>query len=351
MSLRSALKTNPGLDKRVTVQAPARLHMGFLDLHGGLGRRFGSIGLALNSPRTEIVLRAANGWSARGPDSERALAHAREICSVWGLSGRVDIEVNAAIPSHAGLGSGTQLCLALIEGVARLFDVEANLTQTAEQLGRGARSGIGVGAFATGGFLIDGGRGKDAGTPPIVVRAAFPDEWRLLLVLDGTKQGVHGVEEKTAFARLPAFAAREAERLCRLTLMQMLPALVEADIARFGDAITEVQRCLGSHFADVQGGPYSSAAVADAMSELLCSGAAGVGQSSWGPTGFALFESEGTARRALEDLRCRGAASEGLDFRLCRARNTPVRAECELDREDGAVNRAARSEAPWVKVS
>ena len=34
--------------QRVDVSAPARLHLGFLDLGGGLGRRFGSLGVAID---------------------------------------------------------------------------------------------------------------------------------------------------------------------------------------------------------------------------------------------------------------------------------------------------------------
>ncbi|MEW5964543.1 MAG: hypothetical protein AB1749_13380, partial [Pseudomonadota bacterium] len=56
----------------VRVRAPARLHLGFLDLDGGLGRRFGSIGLAVDRPQTELVLGHAGSTSASGPDSARA---------------------------------------------------------------------------------------------------------------------------------------------------------------------------------------------------------------------------------------------------------------------------------------
>src|ERR1700680_1975654 len=43
----------------VTVTAAARLHLGFLDLNGGLGRRFGSIGLAIDAPRTRLTISSA----------------------------------------------------------------------------------------------------------------------------------------------------------------------------------------------------------------------------------------------------------------------------------------------------
>ncbi|MFD0935973.1 GHMP kinase, partial [Methylobacterium trifolii] len=44
----------------VEVEAPARLHFGFLDLHGGLGRRFGSIGLAIDAPAVRLAARVAD---------------------------------------------------------------------------------------------------------------------------------------------------------------------------------------------------------------------------------------------------------------------------------------------------
>ena len=57
---------------RVDVTVPARLHLGLLDLHGGLGRRFGSLGLTLDGPRTRLSATAGSGLSAVGPDAERA---------------------------------------------------------------------------------------------------------------------------------------------------------------------------------------------------------------------------------------------------------------------------------------
>ncbi|MDP3904770.1 MAG: GHMP kinase, partial [Methylococcaceae bacterium] len=39
---------------KVSVTAPASLHMGFIDLSGSLGRHFGSIGVALNEINTRL---------------------------------------------------------------------------------------------------------------------------------------------------------------------------------------------------------------------------------------------------------------------------------------------------------
>ena len=46
----------------VRVSVPARLHVGFVDLNGGLGRRFGSLGIALDThiPETVKAIRETN---------------------------------------------------------------------------------------------------------------------------------------------------------------------------------------------------------------------------------------------------------------------------------------------------
>lgn len=304
----------------VSVAAPARLHMGFLDLNGSTGRRFGSLGLTLQEPCTRVTIRPASAVSVAGPSATRAAACAHAMLLALGLPGGVHVEVGDAIPEHAGLGSGTQLSLAVGTAIARLFGRDCSLQDTAALLERGARSGIGIGAFEQGGFLVDGGRGADTVVPPIISRLAFPPHWRLLLIFDQDRKGVHGGEEKAAFRSLLPFPAEKSAHLCRLTLMQALPALVEADIATFGRAITEIQRVVGDHFAAAQGGRFSSPAVAAVLDWLQAEGVAGVGQSSWGPTGFAVIGSEMEARRLLHAARARW--NEGpLRFMVCVARN------------------------------
>src|SRR5215813_14262185 len=97
----------------VSVTAPARLHLGFVDLNGGLGRRFGSLGIALAAPSTRVVARRHDGLAADGPEADRVLAHLRRLAGRFDLGGSVRVTVEQAIPAHAGLGSGTQLALAV----------------------------------------------------------------------------------------------------------------------------------------------------------------------------------------------------------------------------------------------
>src|SRR5204863_4895447 len=133
---------------------------------------------------------------------------------------------------------------------ARLFDIESD----AVRLGRGARSGLGIGLFRDGGFVVDGGRGPATRVAPIIARLPFPAQWRVLVLLDPTRQGTHGHDEIEAFAALPEFPEAIAAHLCRLVVMKALPALAEGDIADFGAAIAELQQRLGDYFSSTQGG-------------------------------------------------------------------------------------------------
>lgn len=318
------------------ITVPARLHFGFLDLHGGLGRRFGSIGLALEGIHTRLRIGLARDLTVSGPSAERARRFARKALDGLRLGAGArkgaTIVIEEAIPEHAGLGSGTQLALAVGVALARLHGIDLGAREAADLIGRGARSGIGIGAFEQGGVLLDGGNAVAEGLtggvktpPPITSRLPFPPEWRVLLIFDPGAQGVHGTAEVKAFESLPPYSPQLAAHLCRLILMTALPALVENDLCAFGRAITELQKRTGDHFASVQGGRFASAAVAEVLSWLESRGVAGIGQSSWGPTGFALIGNEVEARALLRDARKRWAGESGggggLQFVLCGGRN------------------------------
>ena len=308
--------------RSVSIDAPARLHLGFLDLNGSLGRRFGSIGLAITSPATHVTIERADQFSATGAESERALRLAQRLAAALELPGAYKVHVAKAIPAHAGLGSGTQLALSIGTALARINDRPVATRELGELVERGARSAIGMAAFEHGGFVIDGGRGPSDRAPPVLARHLFPSAWRVLLVTDPNSVGVHGDREKRAFADLPEFSDTAAGHLSRLILMQLLPGLVEADLATFGAALAEIQHSVGSHFAPAQGGsPWSSPAVGRACDRLAKAGAKGIGQSSWGPTGFAFTESEDVAKRLYASL-VEGVTRDGLNLDIVSGRNT-----------------------------
>ena len=305
----------------VRVRAPARLHLGFVDVSGSLGRRFGSVGLALDDFSTDVGLRRGDGVAAHGESARRALDYLRRLVDQYDVASGCTVEVRRAIPEHVGLGSGTQLALAVGAAFGALFDVPVTLPALAALADRGARSGVGIGAFEHGGFIVDGGRSSGGGHPPVIARLDFPPAWRVLLVFDRGGRGLSGEAELAAFRTLNAFPQTAAARLAHLVLLRLLPALAEQEFASFGDAVGEIQRTVGDYFAAAQGGRFASPAVAEVLAWLEANGVAGVGQSSWGPTGFGIVESELRAHALLIEARNRFAHRAELELVVARGRN------------------------------
>jgi beta-ribofuranosylaminobenzene 5'-phosphate synthase len=303
----------------ITVTAPARLHMGFLDMNGELGRRFGGLGLTLSDICTRLAVSKSTSISASGPSNQRTSLYAQTLFRALGLTGGVHIEVLEAIPEHVGLGSGTQLALAVSSAIARLYELDMELRVLAGLMQRGIRSGVGLGAFEQGGFIVDGGQGDRTTVPPVICRTPFPEGWRIMLIFDWAYQGLNGALEVAAFKRLEPIESTLAMHLCRVLLMQVLPALVEEDFNRFSGGITVIQDIVGDYFSGSQGGRYSSPKVAEVLGWLKAEGVQGIGQSSWGPTGFALFENAERAEHIVIEARSRWG--EPLSFMVCTGRN------------------------------
>src|SRR5260370_7729353 len=97
----------------ITVTIPARLHLGFLDLNGGLGRRFGSIGLAITGLRTKIAFRRARKDHIAGPERERAMRHVDKMMHRLALGDTHTVDVPEVVPPHPGPASGPPLPLPL----------------------------------------------------------------------------------------------------------------------------------------------------------------------------------------------------------------------------------------------
>jgi len=292
---------------RVRIESAGRLHLGFVDLHGGLGRRFGSIGVALNEPL--LVLEAAPHdrlW-VEGLERERTEAFARRFFERYApYCGRdswpcARLRVLKAIPRHMGLGSGTQLALATGVALARLYALDISIADIAETMERGQRSGIGIGAFQNGGFMVDGGRAMGNGhrsgrVPPLIFRQPFPEKWLFVVAIPQVRAGLSAGAELSAFRELAPPSSDAVLRISRILLMKMLPSLVEEEIEPFGEAMTEIDRLVGDAFCSVQGGCYASAICGHLVDHMLEQGAYGAGQSSWGPAVYGLVSGKEQAR-------------------------------------------------------
>jgi beta-RFAP synthase len=299
----------------VRVAAPARLHLGMLDVAGNGTRRFGGIGLAVDRPATVVEASAADELSVEGPEAERALTAARRCLDALGLPRGARVRVREAIPAHAGLGSGTKLALAVSAALATLHGATPAPPELARAAGRGARSAVGLWTFALGGFVVEGGRRAGVDAPaPLLARHAMPEPWRCVLIVPAAEPGLSGPAEEAAFADLRPEPERAA-LIAQIVLTSLLPALVERDIAEFGAALTRLQRLVGDAFAPVQGGTFHPRA-GGLVEALLRHGAPGAGQSSWGPAVYGIVASDADGRELMARLEPEidGAAMELVGF-------------------------------------
>lgn len=320
----------------IEIHAHARLHFGLLDcgmpppwvnVDGEAvapGRRFGGVGLMIDQPRLTIRARPAATWQARGPLADRVLAVARRLvqaappATVVGRQGQLTGNIRDALPSfpplefvvdeappeHCGFGSGTQLELAVAWAMAAsVGNWSPAPTELARWTGRGQRSAIGVHGFARGGFLVESGKREETSVAPLVFQAPLPSAWRVVVALLDAGRGRFGEDERWAFDQLPPIASSR-DTLCRMILLEMIPALLAADCRLFGEAVYDLNARVGEMFAHLQGGRYAFALATDAIRRLRAEGLRGVGQSSWGPAIFAIVEDDQRAewtRRLLTD--------------------------------------------------
>lgn len=320
MDALSASRSAPGLAiERVRVTATARLHFGFLEPSGRGHRPFGSFGLSLDRPATRLTLQRHAELKVTGAERERGERYLKTIAASCGISNAYALHIEEAIPPHAGLGSGTQLALAIGSALAALEGLDLTPREIAMRLSRGGRSGIGIGTFEHGGAVLDMGPHEGA-LPKIVTRVPFPDAWRAILIFDPETRGLAGASETAAFDALPVFPARVSDDLYRRVMQGALPALANEDFATFCKEIGHLQSVMGTYFAPLQGGPYVNVGVSDSLAWLAGQGVTGLGQSSWGPTGFAFADSQEQSKALLAGLRSI-ARTGSLSFALAQGRN------------------------------
>jgi beta-RFAP synthase len=311
--------------RQAAIITTARLHFGFLDPSGRGNRPFGSFGLSLDGPRTRLTLKRAEAFEVSGPERERAQRYLRSIAESCGVKQAYALQIEEAIPPHAGLGSGTQLALAVGSAFAALEGLTLEPEEIAARLGRGARSGIGIATFAQGGAVLDGGP-RPGGMPKLISRLPCPAEWRVLLIFDADASGLAGASETAAFDALPNFPESTSEELYRRITQDALPALAKGDFETFCEQVGYLQARMGAYFAPLQGGLYASQHVSEALDWLRRQGVTGLGQSSWGPTGFAFAASEAEGEALLGRLRAQ-VQRPGLSFALAQGRNEGAKIE------------------------
>lgn len=274
----------------VKITTPSRLHFSLLDLNGALGRIDGGFGLAIAEPNFQIVAERATGIHL--PSSvyrDRAATVLARLQKTYPFPG-IRLTFQSEIPMHCGFGSGTQLSLGVAQAVNVLYELGLDGQALARVVGRGGTSGIGIAAFKTGGFIVDGGHRfpeekssflpssalGDISPPPVLLRYSFP-EVPLLIVMPNCSR-IYGDKEIELFKTLCPQPEWVSQKLSHILLMQILPALVEEDMPTFGKALNQIQT-FGWKKVEIDAQGVELQLTLDFLRD---SGAFGAGVSSWG---------------------------------------------------------------------
>lgn len=322
-------------ERRVVVETPSRIHITLTDLTGSCGRVDGGVGIALDEPNVVVEAERSENLIVIGEseDAERARAAAQAVREHFGLGG-ARISIRGGYKLHVGLGGGTQLGIAAGKAISELYSCSATAREIASIINRGGTSGIGTAAFDMGGFIIDGGHsfgpGKDkedfrpssaskgVRPPPVVARHDFPSDWKIILAIPDIPKGAHGRREVDIFKEYCPVPIADVHELCYQVMVRMMPSLLDADLDEFGSALNRVQE-LGFKKVEVM---LQHPMVRTLMKEMREAGAACSGLSSFGPTVYAITDTqardiEATALETMKDV--------GGDVLITRSRNEGAR--------------------------
>jgi beta-ribofuranosylaminobenzene 5'-phosphate synthase len=346
----------PDASRQVRVVAPSRLHFGLLSFGRDDGRQYGGIGLMIDQPAVQLLLNRAECFQIRfgtmdefTPQAEAGTfrpslsvrgcgkigtgtfatadspgfspfrlgaspilpqpVRVGDFASRWAVfHGLPDpppccITLEATPPQHVGLGTGTQLALSVAAGLNALFGLgEPAAVELAMSVGRGLRSAVGTYGFVQGGLIVERGKLPGEAIAPLDCRLDLPADWRVVLVQPAAGSGLSGAAEQQAFDNLPPVPLPVTRQLADEIRMVTLPAAARGDFDQFSESVYRYGRLAGQCFAAIQGGPYNGPCLERLVESIRALGIRGVGQSSWGPTLFALLPDETAAERFQRQL-------------------------------------------------
>lgn len=278
----------------ILVRSPTRLHLGLLSLGHG-DRRFGGVGLMVDRPGMELCLRRADRFVISGPFSDRAA----QFAQAWaahrngGELPPCHLHVESAPPEHHGLGVGTQLAMSVAAGLDALNGFPGRTAgELTESVGRVGRSSVGAHGFVHGGLILELGRREGENLAPLEQQVYPPDHWRVILMTEGEQPGLFGAREQEVLGQLPEVPPEHSAAMVQEARQLMFPAAGAGDFSGFSESVARYGQMAGACFHTWQKGTYADPRLAERADALHRLGIKGVAQSSWGPTLFAIAESD-----------------------------------------------------------
>ena len=208
------------MPKRIVVEVSPRIHLGLISMHSEAPRKNGGIGFSIADPTATVIIQAADRLCIEDNrtfpferyEIEEFLESLKLICSKDNLVQPVHIAINGSMRTHVGMGSGTAIKLAVIEGLYGINGSSLTQSELVNRSGRGGTSGVGVTTYFSGKLVFDLGVVND-GAPivpssrairtraPLVLSAVEMPTWHLCLCVPNSIRPKTQKEEAEFFER------------------------------------------------------------------------------------------------------------------------------------------------------
>ena len=231
------IENDPIAESELRLVTGSRLHFGLLDTVDP----FGGVGAMIDQPRTEVLISPATVFEYVGPAIERAKQIAVRVSATAGMASGLPpcrIAVPQHAPRHCGLGSGTQLAMAIAEGLCRFLNLSVSPSQLALDVAdRGKRSAVGVHGYFEGGLIFEESDGHQP-LNPVRRRVEMPEDWCVAVLRPpSAKPLVHGAAEMEKFEGLPESDPDIVEEIRQLASGELIEAAVRMDFSAFSNTV------------------------------------------------------------------------------------------------------------------
>ncbi|MFX0047511.1 MAG: beta-ribofuranosylaminobenzene 5'-phosphate synthase [Candidatus Hermodarchaeota archaeon] len=331
---------------KIRITTPCRIHLSLIDENGYTGRVDGGFGLMLDRPN--VVFEATNHAEEFKIEAHKYYRESIEVINeqaskifkAFNISNKnFHFNLKRYFPSHVGLGSKTQLSLAIAVAITKLKNIDdISLKELTRLVNRGGTSGIGWRGFEKGGFIVDAGHefgkgkeketflpssaSKDANPALTILRYPIPEHWRFVLVIPNVKKGAYGDEEISIFQSHAPIPKEEVNEVSHQILMKIVPGIIKNDLKCFGEGLKRIQN-IGFKKIEIS---LQDEVVKNTLAFFEGYGVKAFGMSSFGPSAIGIVESDDEANNLLKDVQLY-LNGNGAHIYLCKPNNNGAKIE------------------------
>ncbi len=298
---------------QVKIITNSRLHFGFLNLKSQETYSFGGMGLSIDKYPTTITVTKARKFKSNL--SEVLNKKIKKFFLINKLNSNIQIDCIQKPESHIGLGSGTQLTLAIEEALNKIYELKYT---NCEIFKRAYRSGIGYNSYNNGGFIVDSPK-RDLNNNKIIFKCNFPKHWKIILLFDRNMKGTYGKKEEKFFLSNNISSIRK--KLSDITLNEIIPSVIYEDFDIFARSLTQFQKLNSSFYTSIQKSIHLSTDIADIIKKIRSNFNIASGQSSWGPTSYMFTDSRNDLKEIISILDREISMYNNLSYNVVSAKN------------------------------